>query len=603
MWDLTFGLALTAGGLAMVLIVFWAISPPVSLASIKRAPTIRPSRIAAAAPQNQDDWVCSKVAKTAPEPITKKLVAIVPANAPKHSVAAEVEVVKVRPAPGQEAETPKKHPPAPVAFSMKRRQNRSEEELRRELLQVAEVSLPRQVPVRQGNLGQPTFVIAGLPWRRGADCRLGKEPAENLQLFSQRIRTFFQQDSGDRADCLRQKLFADEESCRSPEAIPALVQMLQVENKSARLVLIEALSGIDGLEATHALAKRALYDLSPAVRQAAVKALRHRPEKDYRDQLLGGLQYPWPAVADHAAEALAALNVQSALPVLMNILEKPAGEKGMGKTPMIKELVKINHQRNCMLCHPASFSPGDPVRGAVPLPGQSQAQGYAQGQFFIRADVTYLQQDFSVMQPEGHFGPGPAFQRYDYVLRSRPATGKDLQQRFRQRRAILFALKELIGSAGEPMHLHQALLREEENRVQTAEIAFWKAQAEQLAKEKANLDKIQKKANPERQVDQHPLPVSRETLRFNVDSIPWPVVFKEDRKLGSRVRVLAQFLERLDDNPGAQELVWTIKEALQALEGLRAGLDRYPITHLHANEARNFLDGIETSLWALKRFI
>jgi hypothetical protein len=49
--------------------------------------------------------------------------------------------------------------------------------------------------------------------------------------------------------------------------------------------------------------------------------------------------------------------------------------------------------------------------------------------------------------------------------------------------------------------------------------------------------------------------------------------------------------------------VWTIKEALQALEGLRAGLDRYPITHLHANEARNFLDGIETSLWALKRFI
>src|SRR6516165_3961461 len=221
MWDLTFGLALTAGGLAMVLIVFWAISPPVSLASIKRAPTIRPSRIAAAAPQNQGDWVCSKVAKTAPEPITKKLVAIVPANAPKHSVAAEVEVVKVRPAPGQEAETPKKHPPAPVAFSMKRRQNRSEEELRRELLQVAEVSLPRQVPVRQGNLGQPTFVIAGLPWRRGADCRLGKEPAENLQLFSQRIRTFFQQDSGDRADCLRQKLFADEESCRSPEAIPA----------------------------------------------------------------------------------------------------------------------------------------------------------------------------------------------------------------------------------------------------------------------------------------------------------------------------------------------------------------------------------------------
>ena len=141
----------------------------------------------------------------------------------------------------------------------------------------------------------------------------------------------------------------------------------------------------------------------------------------------------------------------------------------------------------------------------------------------------------------------------------------------------------------------ELLLVTEESRLRQAEIDFWKAQAEQLAQEKAIVDKDSE--------SQAPIPVTLEKPRFNVDSIPWPVVFKEDRKLGSRVRVLAQFLERLDNNPGAQELVWTIKEALQALEGLRAGLDRYPITHLHANEARNFLDGIETSLWALKRFI
>jgi hypothetical protein len=342
-----------------------------------------------------------------------------------------------------------------------------------------------------------------------------------------------------------------------------------------------------------------LYDLSPAVRQAAVKALKHRPEEDYRDQLLSGLQYPWPAVADHAAEALAALNLQSTVPALMNMLEKPALEKGTGKTPVIKELVKINHQRNCLLCHPRSLSPGDPVRGAVPSPGQFQAN-YSQGQFFIRADITYLQQDFSVMQPEGH--SGPAFQRYDYVIRSRRAGAKDLAQDFKQRGAILFAVKQLIGKDGEPMHTIQGLFREEEDRLQKAEIAFWKAKADQLVQEKASHEKIPEQPRLDKEENQQPTAITRENLRFNVDSIRWPVVFKEDRKLSSQVRALGQYLERLD-NSGAGELAWVIKEALQALEGLRTRLQSYPITHLHANEAQNFLDGIETNLWALKRFI
>jgi len=140
-----------------------------------------------------------------------------------------------------------------------------------------------------------------------------------------------------------------------------------------------------------------------------------------------------------------------------------------------------------------------------------------------------------------------------------------------------------------------SLLLEEENRLLKAESNFWKAQAEQLAKEKTSCSKVDK--------SQKPIPVTREKLRFNVGSMHWPVVFKEDRKLGSQVRVLSQFLERLDEATGSQELVWAIKEALQALGRLRARLESYPITNLHANEAGNFLDAIETNLWALKRFI
>jgi hypothetical protein len=531
-------------------------------------------------------------------PITQKPVAIIPVVAPKLPPPPWIRFGKVRPAPKPPEARTKIHA---SAFSMKRRRDRSEEELRKELLQVAEVGLPMSRPVVQGNFHQPPISVPGLPLRRGPDCQLGKEPAETLQCLSLQIRQILQQNPTDCADCLRKKILAGEETWRRPEAIPTLVQMLQVENQPVRLVLIETLAGIDGRQATHALVTRALYDLSPSVREAAVKALQDRPVAEYRDALLAGLRYPWPAVADHAAEALAALNVKSAVPELMNMLEKPAQEKGAGKTPIIKELVKINHQRNCMLCHAPSFSPGDPVRGAVPIPGQSAAPAYySQGQFFVRADVTYVQQDFSVMQPEALSGPGSAFQRYDYVVRSRKPTSQDPRfpqswQNLRQRGAILFALQELAGKESGLFELQNALLRDEENKLLKAERAFWKARAEQLAKEKPSGDKLEDSRKP--------IPATREKLRFNVDSIPWPVVFKEDRRLGSRVRVLAQFLERLDSNPGAQELVWTIKEALQALEGLRASLDRYPITHLHANEARNFLDGIETSLWTLKRFI
>src|SRR5205814_3082818 len=100
-------------------------------------------------------------------------------------------------------------------------------------------------------------------------------------------------------------------------------QMLMAEDKPIRLVLIDYLAHNPGREATIALAQRALFDLSFHVREAAVEALRWRPRDDFRNVLIDGFRYPWTPVADHAAEALIAVNDRAAAPALEQLLLEP----------------------------------------------------------------------------------------------------------------------------------------------------------------------------------------------------------------------------------------------------------------------------------------
>ena len=83
---------------------------------------------------------------------------------------------------------------------------------------------------------------------------------------------------------------------------------------------------------------------------------------------------------------------------------------------------------------------------------------------FIRADVTYLRQDFSVPQPVPRPGHWPANQRYDYLVRLRFLSAKELEalvpaslvgpkqpeQRSGQKEAVLYALRELRGLGATP---------------------------------------------------------------------------------------------------------------------------------------------------------
>src|SRR5262249_15967123 len=103
--------------------------------------------------------------------------------------------------------------------------------------------------------------LAGLPYRMGLDCQAGKESAENLQVLSRRLRACLKEsvsncsvDPRHDVRVLREKLLSSSNIETSewtrPEALPTLVQMLQVEEKRVRLLLVELLSHMKGRRAT-----------------------------------------------------------------------------------------------------------------------------------------------------------------------------------------------------------------------------------------------------------------------------------------------------------------------------------------------------------------
>jgi hypothetical protein len=306
----------------------------------------------------------------------------------------------------------------------------------------------------------------------GFDCHLGKEAAENLQVLSRKLRVYVSEsvpkegiDTRPDAVVLRTKLLSGADDARGDwkqaEAIPTLVQVLQAEDKPIRLLLVDLLSGLKGRAASAALAQRALFDLSDNVREAAVRALIDRPRDEYRDVLLKGLRYPWAPVADHAAEALVTLKDGESLDRLVDLLDRPDPEapyvKGTkARQTVVREMVRVNHLKNCVLCHAPSVNQQEMVRGLVPDPKKSVPPTFtpeyytAKGGLFVRADITYLQQDFAVPQPVAKSGVWPANQRYDYLVRTRPATTQEIKAAkpsgsYAQRESVLFALRELTG--------------------------------------------------------------------------------------------------------------------------------------------------------------
>jgi hypothetical protein len=240
--------------------------------------------------------------------------------------------------------------------------------------------------------------------------------------------------------------------------------------------LVKYLSTVSHVEATRALARLAIFSGEEETRKAVLDALKVRRERDYTAILVEGLRYPWPAVARRAAVAIAKLERNDLLPKLVDLLEEPdprapvTREVNQKRVPVVRELVRVNHHRSCLLCH----APGntgkvsaDTLTAEVPVPGQPltpPSGGYnaSQQDILVRLDVTYLRQDFSALQPVADANPWPEMQRFDFLVRSRELTEEEAKA-YREKltpgepsefspyqRAALVALRELTGRDTEP---------------------------------------------------------------------------------------------------------------------------------------------------------
>jgi hypothetical protein len=119
----------------------------------------------------------------------------------------------------------------------------------------------------------------------------------------------------------------------------------------------------------------------------------------------------------------------------------------------VREVVRINHLRNCRLCHSPGTSTTDLVLAQEPTPGQPLPSrpyyGTRSGSGpFVRADTTYLKQDFSVLQKVANPDRWPELQRFDFVVWTRPSTTPEGIARVLQRAEVL-----------QPPSLHEQAIR------------------------------------------------------------------------------------------------------------------------------------------------
>jgi hypothetical protein len=416
------------------------------------------------------------------------------------------------PKPPQETKRPPPDlsKPTPAADALfEKRLARSEADLRRELEKVPELRLLSDLEFKSGEeagkvaalqgrqalsgylfdvrLQQTLYqkgLKAGLPLRSGPATRLDARSALAVQTVSKELRNLgfvsvpavssqIRLPNGGLPPTAKiddfKKWCDDNQVEKYGGALATLLQMLQIEDEPIRLILVREMAKSKIQGATAVLANRALTDTSAEVRKAAVAALKKRPAAQYQSILLQGFTYPWPPLADHAAEALVTLEAKEAVPQLVKLLDQPdPALPFLVKTTRqraVREMVRLSHLRNCYLCHPASSLPTDGmIRGIAPMPGQPMPPPYEMGMGpatvpngnFLRADTIFLRQDFSTNLMVKDAAPWPDEQRFDFVVRQRvlpPAKELETEAKtpnagFPQREALTYTLRKLTGKDG-----------------------------------------------------------------------------------------------------------------------------------------------------------
>lgn len=329
--------------------------------------------------------------------------------------------------------------------------------------------------------------LAGLPFILGKDCELDSKETASLARYSEIIREALadveerprprgkSSSSGSghvtaTADAAAAEQFWsswNRSGARSPlqsTSISAFHQILTGEGRGFRLGLVAQFSESKDVRATQSLVNRALFDLDDDVRQAAVAALGNHPAKSYVPALKKALRYPWHPVVENAVHAIATLERRELIGDLIDLLDAPdpraafpvKGEDGKERI-MVRELVRINHHRNCMLCHPplvpkerdSHHLPMGPAPNPEDrLPSPSSAYSMRAGDTVVRADITYLRQDFSLSQAVKDPGKWPEMQRFDFLVRTRELTPIEIARQPKRlhieyRQCIAHALRSL----------------------------------------------------------------------------------------------------------------------------------------------------------------
>jgi hypothetical protein len=330
--------------------------------------------------------------------------------------------------------------------------------------------------------------MRGLPFVMGDDCRL---PQDRGQQFLNELNMLrgAMGNPANLAAALPNPASQPATDTTIQARIAAITQVVGPEGEQMGRQAVKYLASLSHVRSTTALAKIAIFAEEDSVRRDALAALATRREKDFADILLAGLNYPWPAVAQRSADAIVQLKCQDLLPQLVHVLDRPdprapeTQTKDGKQVTVVREMVRINHLRNCLLCHspvdpskaPAAADvnllqgrgEGDALRESrrglpvlagltapVPLPGQtlppSSQGGY--GQFsvpdtLVMFDVTYLRQDFSVKLDVANAKPWPEKQRFDFLVRTREVTDKEAD-----------AYRDLLRKEGEQSPYHRAAL-------------------------------------------------------------------------------------------------------------------------------------------------
>jgi len=294
--------------------------------------------------------------------------------------------------------------------------------------------------------------LQGLPFRMGGACRMEPEAstafASAVALTHESLQ---RQDAAlvgevDPAGNFFQQWGGQDTSA----GVAALTQIFGPEKQARREGLAKQLGAVDHPASTKALARAAVFDFDPKVRSRAIAGLKGRTKSDYTEVLFDGLRHPWAPAAKQAGIAIARLNRQDLIPQLVAFLAEadprdPVEREVNGKKEtVVREMVKINHHRNCLLCH--SPGPQNQMAGGVfavvptpgvpfPAPDSGSAYGGSPGDPTIRSDVTYLRQDFSIFEQVANAHPWPETQRFDFIVRNRVLSEEELKQHAEQQKA------------------------------------------------------------------------------------------------------------------------------------------------------------------------